>query len=147
MMNEDKQFEQRLCRQPMREVPPAWRAEILAAARAAQPVPQVVRAGHRSVLSTINTQLLTLLWPHPKAWAGLAAVWVVIIALHLFNPGIQTPQVAERSVQLNPQVVAQLKEQRRLFAELAGVADVREADRHRETPNRPRTQRVEILAA
>src|ERR1017187_941802 len=28
-------------------------------------------------------QLSTLLWPHPTAWAGLAAVWLVILGVNL----------------------------------------------------------------
>ncbi len=63
-------FEARLRRQPLRPVPPAWREAIL---DSSQP-------------STINPQPSTCwrdwLWPSPVAWAGLAATWVVILALN-----------------------------------------------------------------
>ena len=69
-------FEQRLRRQPLRPVPPAWRDAILRSAA----------AGHSSRSSTLNPQPSTCwrdwLWPSPAAWAGLAATWVVILALN-----------------------------------------------------------------
>ena len=102
MMNEEnKQFEQRLSQQPVKEVPPVWRAEILAAARAAQPTPQVARVAKHSFLSTINEQLSAVLWPHPKAWAGLAAVWVGIIVLNVSTQDRAVPRM-ERAEPASP---------------------------------------------
>jgi hypothetical protein len=60
-MNAD--FEKQLQRQPLREPPRDWRAEILAAAD-----------------SRPST------WPSFRAWTALAAVWVVIFLLHLTAP-------------------------------------------------------------
>jgi len=58
MMNDEtEQFERRLSRQPLRQVPSEWRAEILAAARAAQPSSHSSLATHFYQLSTINSQL------------------------------------------------------------------------------------------
>jgi hypothetical protein len=62
-MNSD--FEKRLQEQPMREIPGHWRATILAVA-------QTPPAWWREWL-----------WPCPRAWAGLAAAWVVILGLNL----------------------------------------------------------------
>ena len=95
MMNDEtEQFEQRLSRQPLRQIPGEWRAEILAAAREAQR-PGTATRHPRSLLSTINHQLSTLLWPHPKAWAGLAAVWVFIFAVN-FSMRDKSPGIAEK---------------------------------------------------
>src|ERR1041385_8337991 len=77
-MNSDD-FEKRLQRQPLRELPQDWREKILQEAESARHSSSVIR---HSFLSTINSGLSTLLWPNPKAWAGLAAVWVLIFALH-----------------------------------------------------------------
>lgn len=52
-------LEAELHRQPFRPLPPAWREEILAAAAPA------AAPGWRDYL-----------WPHPRAWAALAAAWV-----------------------------------------------------------------------
>src|SRR4051812_14850115 len=76
-MNPDD-FEQQLQRQPLRPLPADWRAEILQTAQAAAPQtsassnPQPAR----------QSFLATLFWPCPQAWAGLAAVWLAILALN-----------------------------------------------------------------
>jgi hypothetical protein len=111
-MNTDD-FEKRLQRQSMRPVPREWRGEILDSAR---------RAGAHQ-LSPINPQPTSwwreLLWPCPQAWAGLAAAWLLILAL---NAATREPvQVA--TAQSTPparEVLMALKERRRLLAELAG---------------------------
>ncbi len=69
-------FENKLRRQPMREIPPQWRRDILAAARLAAPAAPRWRE---------------FLWPCPQAWASLAAVWALILALHLASTS-ETPQ-------------------------------------------------------
>ena len=145
MMNEEmEQFEQRLGRQPLKQIPAEWRAEILTAARAAQParhLPSVV--GH-SWLSTINHQLSTLLWPHPKAWAGLAAIWILIFAVN-FSGRDPLPKVAEKYSPPSPEVIVELKNQQRLFAELVGTIQPPDADRQKIFAPKPRSERVEIL--
>ncbi|PYK58897.1 MAG: hypothetical protein DME21_14645, partial [Verrucomicrobia bacterium] len=65
-------FEKQLQRQPLRKIPAEWRGEILDAARRAhEPQPSQPASWWRA-----------LLWPCPQAWAGLAAVWVLILALN-----------------------------------------------------------------
>jgi hypothetical protein len=145
MMNEEmEQFEQRLSGRPVREVPGEWRAEILGAARAAQAVPAAARPALRaSFLSTINSQLSTLLWPHPKAWAGLAAVWVCIGALNLSTQD-KASRVVEKSAPPSPEVMVELKKQQRLFAELVGSYETTDADRPRVFSPKPRSERTEF---
>jgi hypothetical protein len=70
-MNPDD-FEKRLQRQPLRKIPSEWRESILQEAKSAPHSSPVIR---HSFLSTLNSTLSTILWPNPKAWAGLAAVW------------------------------------------------------------------------
>ena len=111
-MNTDD-FEKRLQRQSMRPIPREWRGEILGAAG---------RAGDHQG-STINPQATSwwreLLWPCPQAWAGLAAAWVLILAL---NAATREPvQVATaQNTPPAPEVLMALKERRRLLDELAG---------------------------
>src|SRR5213083_2284582 len=123
-MNTDD-FEKRLQRQSMRPVPREWRGEILDAAR---------RAGYHQLStlrskataedgSTLNPQPTSwwreLLWPCPQAWAGLAAAWVLILAL---NAATREPVqvVTAQSTPPAREVLMALKERRRLLAELAG---------------------------
>ena len=147
MMNEEtEQFERRLSRQPLRQIPGEWRAEILSAARRAdRPSRAFVMSSRRpSWLSTINSQFSTIFWPHPKAWAGLAAVWILIFAVD-FSMRDKSPVVAEKAAPPSPEVMVELKQQQRMLAELIGARDTREADRSKLLAPQPRSERVEIL--
>ncbi|HEY1717008.1 MAG TPA: hypothetical protein VGH42_01790 [Verrucomicrobiae bacterium] len=145
MMNDEmEQFERRLSRQPLRKVPGEWRGEILAAATVGtRPASNAVRSGF---LSTLNHQLSTIFWPHPKAWAGLAAVWIFIFAVN-FSMRDKSPVISEKFSPPSPEVVAELKQQQRMFAELIGPRDIYDADRSKSYAPRPRSERVEILTA
>src|SRR5206468_11388760 len=97
-MNTDD-FEKRLQRQQPREIPPDWRTDILSAARgAARPAPRSTLHAPRSFLSTLNHHLSALLWPSPRAWAGLAAVWLGLLVVN-FGTASKRPAVAERTAQ------------------------------------------------
>jgi hypothetical protein len=146
----DSDFEQRLRRQPVKQIPAELRAEILTAARAAretQPIRHSSFVIRPSLLSTISHQLSTLLWPHPKAWAGLAAVWVAILALNLSMHETATPALAKRSSPPSAEMTAELSQQHKLYAELIGAAESRDADRRPFFLPKPRSERVEISAA
>jgi hypothetical protein len=156
-MNEEmEQFERRLRRQPAKKIPGEWRAEILAAARGSQaarhssfvirlPRQSRAEAGH-SWLSTISHQLSALLWPHPKAWAGLAAIWACIFAFNLSMRDKPATLVAKVSP-ASPEVTAELKQQQKMLAELIGPVELRVADRQRLLPSKPHSERIRILAA
>jgi hypothetical protein len=137
-------FEQRLQRQPLRQIPNKWREEILKAAESAFVTPHSPPVTRPSWLSALNTQLSTILWPHPKAWAGLAAVWILIFAVD-FSMRDKTPVVAGKSASPSPEVVAELKQQQRLLAELFGARDTGNAGQSKPLVPRPRSERVEVL--
>jgi len=141
MMNdESEQFENRLRHQSLRQIPAEWRTEILAATTITS------RPKHRaSFLSTISHQLSTLFWPHPKAWGALAAIWICIFVLN-FSMRDKTPVVAEKISPPSPEMVAELKKQQRMFAELMGSTAVSDADRPKFVPKR-RSERTEISVA
>lgn len=141
-MNE---FEQKLSRQPLRHIPAEWRAEILSAAREVQPTRHPSPVTRHSFLSTLNRQLSALLWPHPKAWAGLAAVWVFIFVLN-FSTRDKAPVVAEKSTPPSPEIIAELRQQQRMLAELIGANQPRDAEPTRFLPS-PRSECVEIMTA
>ena len=137
-MNEN-QFEERLRRQPPRKVPVGWRNEILSAARAAGSRPSAPDP-RPSLLSTLNQQLSTLFWPHSKAWAGLAAVWVVIFALQLTSRD-PTEIVARITPPPSPEMLMVLRQQKLLLAELVERPEPRAADQPKSVPPRPRSDR------
>lgn len=138
-------FEQRLQRQPLRPVPLEWRTDILAAARTAQPPVHVARLTPHAWLSTLNSQLATLLWPHPKAWAGLAAIWVVIGLLNVSIHEDSTPRLIAKSTPPSPEVLVELRQQQKLFAELVGPREEPDADRSKMYAPHPRGERTGIL--
>lgn len=120
----------------MRQVPAEWRAEILAAAAPHHPLP----VGRRSFFSTLNSQLADILWPHPAAWAGLAAIWIFLFAMN-FTLRDTAPAMAEKFSPPTTEVIVEVRQQQRLLAELIGTREVREADRSKSLMPRPRSER------
>jgi hypothetical protein len=103
-------FEKQLQRQPLRPVPTEWRAEILRSAQAASPhvsrlTPHAVAWWHE------------WLWPSPQAWAGLAAVWMILLGLNAMAPG-GSGDVAKRSPSHSAETETTLAAQRRELARL-----------------------------
>lgn len=137
-------FEQCLSRRPLKEIPSGWRAEILAAAESAEVVHVSDFAPRTSWLSTLNAQLSTFLWPHPRAWAGLAAVWILIFAVD-FSMRDKSPIVAEKVSPPSPEIIAELKKEHLMYAELIGARDISDVDRSKLRVPSPRTERTEML--
>jgi len=135
-------FEQKLQRQALRQIPAEWREEILREGRRAA-VPEIGDADTASLPN--RSWLSNIFWPHPKAWAGLSAIWVFIFVLN-FSIHDKAPVVAEKTSPPSPEVVAELKQQRLMLAELIGSTETRVTDRQKSYLPRPRSERVEILA-
>jgi hypothetical protein len=145
-MNSDD-FEKRLQQQPIREVPVDWRSEILSGARQASLPPHASHTPRPSLLSTLNSQLSTLLWPHPTAWAGLVAIWLVILGVNVTTRDA-SQMAAKHASPASPQVFLAFQEQERLLAELLGLRETPVAERAKPAPPRPRSElRRELLVA
>lgn len=146
-MNDDtKQFEQRLRDLPMKEIPGDWRAEILAAAREAQTISQRSPVSRHHWFSVLKQRVAALLWPHPRAWAALASAWILVFGFNFAARDTSAP-IAKNSSAPSPETVAELKQQRKLYAELMGNGDTREPELRKETPDRPRTGRAITVTA
>ena len=138
-------FEDKLQCQALRKIPGEWRSEILREGRRAAVPNDKWDAGTAS-LPKLNwrTTLSEIFWPNQKAWAGLVAVWIFIFALH-FSMRDKTPMIAEKISPPSPEMVAELKQQKLMFAELIGANDLKVADRQKILSPKPRSERVEIL--
>jgi hypothetical protein len=137
-MNHRDEFEETLGSQPMRRIPADWRDDILSAANAA--AMQSTPARSPALPLTLLQRLSTVLWPHPAAWAGLAAVWVVVLGLSWAgrDPAAE-PLAHEESPQ--PQEWREaLQERERLYADLLGSGHP-EADKPRPPATKPRSER------
>jgi hypothetical protein len=171
MNDEMNQFEQKLKRQQLRPVPASWREEILSVAKAAQPfvaqiskpvvspisksanyadglraVKPATQQTWKSALQFVSHRLTSLLWPHPVAWGGLAAIWIFIFAANVSSRD-QAPVAAEKVSSPSPEMLAELRQQQRLFVELIGASDVKDADRPKVYLPAPRSERMDILMA
>jgi hypothetical protein len=98
------EFENQLQRQPLRQIPPHWRARILAAAQT-QPA---------------RSRWLEWLAPAPQAWAVLGAAWVVIFALHLTTPDDPRPAHA---FSVTPESLAALQEKQLMLMKLLSASE------------------------
>lgn len=145
MNDESKQFEARLRRQPGKQIPGEWRTEILAAAGVVEMSARSPRVNRRFWLSTLNPKLSTVLWPHPVAWGALAAIWIFIFAVN-FSMRDKSPIVAEKGSLPSPEVLVELRQQQKLYAELLGTVPVHDANRPKAAP-RPRTECAGIWTA
>lgn len=138
-MNHEDQFEERLRRQPSREVPAHWRTGILQAARAADSRRPALDL-QPSLLSNPIAQLSTIFRPYPRAWAGLAALWVVILALQLASRD-STEVMVRKTPPPSPEMLMVLRQQKLLLAELVERTEPRAIDRPKAVPPRPRSDR------
>jgi hypothetical protein len=153
-MNAD--FESQLQRQPLRELPRDWRADILAAAGAGphlvgrdsvEPKLDLPGRSHGSIPMYRDPALPAFpgegisTWPSLRAWAALAAVWVVIFLLHFTAPN--EPRLARNSSPMTMQSFAMLHEQTLMMAQLLGQpdqADAGEAPAALPAPPKPRSE-------
>lgn len=108
-------FEQRLRRQPLNPPPAEWRAEILSRARAA------AASDRRTMSPGLLSRFRECLWPHPAAWASLAAIWILLFSVQRqTETAIQSEMIALRAA---PEEVLEAFAQRQQATErlLAGL--------------------------
>lgn len=118
-------FEQRLRQQTWREAPPSWRAEILTAAQAAQSSHAPARRKTGTGTSLIWEHICFWLWPSPRAWGALAAVWLVILGGNLVSnaryPATSGHPMADADLMHN------IRQRQRAMAELLDISESAES--------------------
>jgi hypothetical protein len=141
-MNSDD-FEKQLQRQPLRQVPGEWREKILQNATPARRLgpPKHSEGGW---LSLLTSNLSRLLWPHPKAWAGLAALWVAMIVVQ-FASSDPASHAGNRAETLSPDAMVMLKQQQKLLGELVQQSSPIEPSRTKPNVQQPRSDRRKTI--
>jgi len=82
---------------------------------------------------------LELIWPSRRAWAGMACLWLALLAANLGIKATATSSTPARSAQ-RAELVQAIEEQRRLLAELLPATKPQPAEPPR-PGSRPRSQR------
>ena len=139
-MSSENEFESRLRGQPWKAVPDDWRAEVLGAARAAAAQERSSRPASADETSWLATKLAAWLWPHPKAWAGLAAVWAAIAILNVSARDGDLAATRRQMAQPSPQMRQLLRQQQQMLADLGAQPDKQPAERPKPSPGRPRSE-------
>jgi hypothetical protein len=87
-----------------------------------------------------------LIWPSRRIWAGLAAVWVVILTVNVSLRN-ESPALALKSPPTREMIMA-WRQQERLLTELIGPGETRAAEPPRPFSPQPSSERrIEILTA
>jgi hypothetical protein len=133
-------IEKKLQRQPVRVVPREWREEILQAARSSSRAESAM--GEPAAFSWRS-----VFWPCPQAWAGLAAIWVVLAAVN-FTGGREPVSIAANPAPPSREYLTALKQQQRELNELInpGEAQAAEPPKH-STPGRRGERRTTMVWA
>ena len=114
-------------------------AQVMSAA------PPAARAGPPATISQPVVWWRELLWPCPQAWAGLAAVWVLVVAVNFATPESKPGFEARRVTPPSPQMRQVLKEQKQMLAELGELPEKLETNHSKRSSPQPRSQRREHL--
>ena len=86
---------------------------------------------------------LELIWPCRRTWAGLAVVWILILAA---NVSLREQSPATIKSGPSSEMIMTLKDQQKILAELLTDHSVpRDADRQKIFSPKPRTEGIEIL--
>jgi hypothetical protein len=145
-MNDDVQFENHLRRRPLKSIPATWRDDILQPAVREIGDRQPGPARELTWMEAFRSWATGFFAAAPKAWAGLATVWVVILVLNVSGGDESTTAVMLRPVS-PAQTRMALQQKQLLLIELAGRPETRPAAQPRSTAPGPRTQRKETVWA
>ena len=85
-----------------------------------------------------------VIWPCRRIWAGMAAVWVVLLVVNLSGRD-HSQTLARKSSPPTPEMIMTFRQQESLLIELIGPSSPTEVERQKTFLPKPRTERVKIL--
>jgi hypothetical protein len=131
-------FEKKLQRQPLRQIPANWREPILQAA-----VQQKASAAAQPFLiRAVLIMWRELIQPCRYAWSAMAALW---LAFWMINSHMEFAPPPTRMAKSSPAASEQIRsfaEQQRVLVELTGPIDLSPAERPRRSDPKPRSERA-----
>ena len=116
-------------------------ADLPSAARSRVPVRVSQPPGWNTVLSALVEQIQAGLRRSPRAWAGMTAVWAVILLLNLTAREPATRPVAGQRVPSASEMRFAWKQKQLLMADLALATETTPADESKAAPRSPRSDR------
>ena len=83
-----------------------------------------------------------VVWSSRRIWAGLVAVWVVLLVVN-FSGHDHSPTLARKSSPPSPEMIMTFRQQERLLTELIGSSGSGDVEQRRTFLPKPRTERME----
>jgi hypothetical protein len=133
-MNSDD-FEKSLQRQPLRQIPPEWRAEILHNARAAD----APRSVANWPLLAVSKLWLELVRPARRIWVGFAFVWILILAVNFVDA--EKPGQSEARITIPPGNLITVWQRQQQFLTEFNSPEYPDMEKPRQTSPKPRSDR------
>jgi anti-sigma factor RsiW len=122
------------------QVEQAVLARALDASRPRLPTPHGQPAGWLASLAALRRRLEAGLHPGPRAWAGLAAVWALILTLNFAAPEVDAPLGAGPKAPSGAEIRFALAQKQLLMTELAPPSEAAPADRPKVASPGPRSE-------
>jgi hypothetical protein len=127
--------------EPTRDAQIRWAKAIQAAAdvnRRKQPLREFTFA--TAPANAIRLAFRELVWPSRRVWTGLAAVWLLILAVNV-SLRDRTQTFALKSGPVSPEIILSFPQQERLLAELMDAGEPRVAVPPKPFSPRPSSER------
>jgi hypothetical protein len=133
-------FEKKLQRQPLRQIPGGWRQAILRTAqeRASSAVQHPEPVLLRAMLITWRE----LIQPCRYAWSGMAALWLIFWMVNANMELGDRSKRTEMPTRAASERIRFLEEQRQVLVELSGPIDLSPAEPSRRTHPKPHSERI-----
>jgi hypothetical protein len=138
-MNTDD-FEKKLQRQPLRQIPGHWREAILRTTRE-----QASSAGQNPrpmLMGALFIAWRELIQPCRYAWSAMAALWLIFWMVNTHTQLADSPRRMATSSHPASETIRLLAEQRRILVELTGPFDLSPAEPSRRARPKPHSERI-----
>lgn len=128
-------FEQKLKRVPFREIPAAWRQDILHASAADRSAAASGRRPRLGFGGFAMAAVRELIWSPRRVWAGFVVIWLILIAFNMAES--DSASAGSRSTS----AIMAWERQREVLAQMMTSMDTHDADKPKPLPVGPRSER------